>query len=75
MGAPVNIMVGDMGPIAPMSQYPQTPTVPNPGGSGVAASASIIDGTPLRVVSVVALAIGGLAGLRWAGIKFNVTVG
>lgn len=75
--SPVNTLLGDsaIGATAPMSGYPQTPPVANPGGSTVAGSVSVIDGTPLRVATVVLLAIGGLAGLRWAGFKFNVTVG
>lgn len=79
MGSPVNSLVG--GGIgssvqSPMSGYPQTPPVASPGGgSSIGLQASVIDGTPLRVATVVLLAVGGLAGLRWAGFKFNVTVG
>jgi hypothetical protein len=77
MGSPVNIMVGGgLGAgTAPMSNYPQTPSVATGSSVGVEAGGSIIDGTPLRVVTIVALAILGLAGLKWAGFKFNVTVG
>lgn len=77
-GSPVNTLLGEsaIGATAPMSGYPQTPSVANPGGSSVDASASAtIDGTPLRVATVVVLAVAGLAGLRWAGFKFNLTVG
>jgi hypothetical protein len=75
--AAVNSLLGDtaVGTTAPMSGYPQTPPVANPGGSQVGVGVSVVDGTPLRVATLVALAIGGLAGLRWAGFKFNVTVG
>lgn len=76
MGAPVNVMVGGgLGSSAPMSQYPQTPSVSTGSTVGIGASGSIIDGTPVRVATLVALAIFGLAGLKWAGFKFNVTVG
>lgn len=78
MGMPVNSLVGggiSMGATAPMSDYPQTQGVPHPGGSGIEAKAAIVDGTPMRVATVVVLAVAGLAGLKWAGFKFNVTVG
>jgi hypothetical protein len=35
----------------------------------------VIDGTPMRVVTIIALAVGGILGLRYAGFKFNVTAG
>lgn len=76
MAAPVNTMVGDMGVgTAPMSQYPQTPSVPHGASVGVDVSTGLVDGTPTRVATMVVLAIVGLAGLKWAGFKFNVTVG
>lgn len=76
MGAPVNVMVGgSLGGTAPMSQYPQTPSVATGSTVGVGASGSIIDGTPMRVATLVLLIIFGLVGLKWAGWKFNVTVG
>jgi hypothetical protein len=76
-GSPVNTLLGDsaIGATAPMSGYPQTPPVANPGGGSVSGNVSIVDGTPLRVATLVALSVGGLAGLRWAGFKFNVTIG
>lgn len=79
MGSPVNMLVGG-GAVpsgsAPMSGYPQTPSVPSPGsGSSLGVQANVIDGTPLRVATIVVLSVAGLAGLRWAGFKFNVTVG
>jgi hypothetical protein len=76
MGAPVNIMVGgQVGSTAPMSQYPQTPSVASGSQVSVGASGSVIDGTPMRVATIVVIAIFGLVGLKWAGWKFNVTVG
>ena len=76
MGAPVNVMVGGgIGSSAPMSNYPQTPSVASGSSVGVGVGGTIIDGTPVRVATLVALAIFGLAGLKWAGFKFNVTVG
>jgi hypothetical protein len=79
MGSPVNMLVGG-GTVprgtAPMSDFPQTPSVPSPGSGGsVGVQANVIDGTPLRVATIVVLSVAGLAGLRWAGFKFNVTVG
>lgn len=75
--SPVNTLLGDsaIGTTAPMSGYPQTPPVASPAGSSVSAGVNVVDGTPLRVATVVLLAVGGLAGLRWAGFKFNVTIG
>lgn len=76
MGAPVNVMVGGgLGSSAPMSQYQQTPSVASGSQVSVGASGSVIDGTPIRVATLVAIAIFGLVGLKWAGFKFNVTVG
>ncbi len=75
MGAPVNIMVGGSLGQAPMSNYPQTPSVADGSNVAIGASGSIIDGTPMRVATIVALSILGLVGLKWAGFKFNVTVG
>jgi hypothetical protein len=66
---------GGVSSSAPMSQYPQTPTVASGSSVNVGAGGSVIDGTPMRVATLVALAIFGLAGLKWAGFKFNVTVG
>jgi hypothetical protein len=76
LGAPVNIMVGgQLGSTAPMSNYAQTPTVATGSEVGVGAGGAIIDGTPMRVATLILLAIFALVGLRWAGFKFNVTVG
>lgn len=84
MGAPVNLMVGGGTYLgdqqtasgrAPMSGYPQTPSVASGSSVSIGAGGTIIDGTPVRVATLVALAIFGLAGLKWAGFKFNVTVG
>lgn len=71
-----NIMAGaNVGPLAPHSNYAQTPIVPDPAGSALGLEAKVIDGTPLRVATIVVVTIGGLVGLRWLGYKFNVTVG
>jgi len=72
----VNTMFG-VGPggSAPMSSYAQTPSVPESGHLGVGASVSGMDGTPLRVVTIMALMVLGLAGFKWAGYRFNVTSG
>lgn len=76
MGAPVNIMVGGgLGSSAPMSDYTQTPSVASGSQVSVGAGGSIIDGTPMRVATIVAIAIFALVGFKWAGYKFNVTVG
>lgn len=76
MRAPVNIMVGgQVGSGAPMSQYPQTPSVATGSQVDIGASGSVVDGTPMRVATIVAIAILALVGLKWAGYKFNVTVG
>lgn len=76
MGAPVNLMVGgQLGATAPMSNYPQTPTVASGSDATIGAGGYVVDGTPLRVVSIVLVMIFLLVGLRWAGWKFNVTVG
>lgn len=66
-----NSMVGGPAPTAPMSGYAQTqvPLTPNSSGN------LVIDGTPLRVVTLTVLAVGGIVALRWAGFKFNVVAG
>lgn len=58
-----------------MSQYAQTPSVASGSSVSIGAQGNVIDGTPMRVATIVALAIFGLVGLKWAGWKFNVTVG
>lgn len=76
MSAPVNVMVGGgLGSSAPMSSYPQTPSVASGSSVSVGAGGTVIDGTPMRVATVVAIAIFGLVAFKWAGYKFNVTVG
>lgn len=76
MQSPVNLMVGGgLGSTAPHSEYPQTPTVASGSQVSVGASGNIVDGTPMRVATIVAVAILALVGLKWAGFKFNVTVG
>lgn len=72
----VNTLIGGFGgATAPMSGYAQTPSVPATGAEGVGASVSLIDGTPMRVATIIVLTVVGLAGLRWSGFKFNVTTG
>lgn len=63
------------GNTAPHSEYAQTPTVSQRGDSTVSGGLSFIDGTPMRVATIMILAVLGLAGLRWAGYRFNVTSG
>lgn len=58
-----------------MSGYTQTPSVPDSGASAIGANVSFIDGTPMRVATIIILAVAGLAGFKWAGYKFNVTSG
>lgn len=60
---------------APMSQYPQTPSVGTTGDKMIGAEVGVTDGTPMRVATFILLAILGLVGLRWSGFKFNVTSG
>ena len=60
---------------APHSGYVQTPSVATAGQSELGAGISLIDGTPMRVATLIVLAVLGLAGLRWAGFRFNVTSG
>jgi hypothetical protein len=70
-----NTMIGgSFGAQAPMSGYPQT-QVPTASQSAMGSGGSVIDGTPMRVVTLIALAVGGIVGLRYAGFKFNVTAG
>jgi hypothetical protein len=72
----VNTMFGSpAGGTAPMSSYAQTPSVPDTGASGVGVGFSLVDGTPIRVATIVVIAVVGLAGLKWAGYRFNVTSG
>jgi len=75
MGAANPLIGANVGSMAPHSAYPQTPVVPDPAGSALGQERKVVDGTPLRAATLLVLAIGGLAGLRWAGFKFNVTVG
>lgn len=65
---------GDAGS-APHSGYIQTPSVASAAHSEVGAGVSLVDGTPMRVATLIVLVVLGLAGLRWAGFRFNVTSG
>ena len=70
----VNTMFG-AGPTAPHSAYAQTPSPPATGAESVGFNLSLTDGTPMRIVTIMVLVILGLAGLKWAGYRFNVTGG
>ena len=63
------------GQSAPHSDYTQTASVVDTGASSIGVGASFIDGTPMRVATIIILAVAGLAGFKWAGYKFNVTSG
>jgi hypothetical protein len=70
-----NTMIGgSFGAQSPMSGYPQT-QVPTQAQNALGIGGGVIDGTPMRVVTIVAIAVGGVIGLRYAGFKFNVTAG
>lgn len=74
MGLPANTMFGNpVVPLQPSSGMPQTPVPAEP--TTIGGTVTVVDGTPMRVASIVILAGVGLAGLKWAGFKFNVTVG
>jgi hypothetical protein len=68
-----NTLFGSSSQSAPMSSYTQTPSVSSEGHSELGVSASAIDGTPMRVATIIVLMVAGLAGLKWAGWRFNVT--
>jgi hypothetical protein len=71
-----NTMFGaTVGGTAPMSGYAQTPTVSATGAEGIGINTSMVDGTPMRVATIIVLSVVGLAGLKWAGFRFNVTSG
>lgn len=72
----VNTMFGSVpGGTAPMSQYPQTPGAAQAPHETIGANVSLIDGTPMRVATIIVLSVVGLAGMKWAGYRFNVTSG
>ena len=72
----VNTMFGvGIGGTAPHSNYQQTPSPPATGAESIGFNVSLIDQTPMRVVTIMVLVVLGLAGLRWAGYRFNVTGG
>jgi hypothetical protein len=66
---------GSLGGTAPHSSYAQTPSVPQSVDASVGIGGSLVDGTPMRVATIIILAVAGLAGLKWAGYRFNVTSG
>lgn len=65
----------DVGGSAPHSDYKQTPSVSASGDASVGYQEGGIDGTPMRVATLMILAVAGLYGLKVAGIRFNVTSG
>jgi hypothetical protein len=71
----INTMFGASGGGAPHSAYQQTPSVATGSEMGIGGSVNLTDGTPMRVATIILLTVAGLAGLRWAGFKFNVTAG
>ena len=72
----INTMFGaNIGGTAPMSNYAQTASVPTGSETGIGGALSLNDGTPMRVATIMLLMVAGLAGLKWAGFKFNVTAG
>jgi hypothetical protein len=72
----INTMFGSPpGGTAPHSNYEQTPGVPQTGAEGIGFSAGFVDGTPMRVATLIILSVAGLAGLKWAGYRFSVTSG
>lgn len=70
----VNTMF-QFGGTAPHSSYAQTPSTAQTGQETVGGGISLIDGTPMRIATIMILMVLGLAGLRWAGYRFNVTSG
>jgi hypothetical protein len=64
-----------IGGSAPHSDYKQTPSVSARGDASVGYDESMIDGTPMRVATIMILAVAGLYGLKVSGIRFNVTSG
>lgn len=60
---------------APHSGFIQTPSPAASGQSEIGAGIGLVDGTPMRVATIIVLVVLGLAGLRWAGFRFNVTGG
>ncbi len=65
----------DIGGSAPHSNYQQTPSVSARGDASVGYEEGGIDGTPMRVATIIILSVAGLYGLKVAGIRFNVTSG
>lgn len=60
---------------APHSGFIQTPSPAPSGQSEIGAGIGLVDATPMRVATIIVLVVLGLAGLRWAGFRFNVTAG
>lgn len=71
MPAHNSMIGGPMPATAPMSGYQQTQVPLTPNGS----NSVVIDGTPLRVVMIVAVAAAGAFFLNHSGIKFHVVAG
>lgn len=71
----INTMFGaSVGGPAPHSSYTQTPSVPTGSELGLNIGGGL-EGIPTRVATIIILTVAGLAGLKWAGFKFNVTAG
>lgn len=71
-----NVMFGSPpGGPAPMSGYAQTPGVSQTGAETVGVSGTLVDGTPMRVATIILLMVAGLAGLKALNYRFNVTSG
>lgn len=71
-----NPMFGGVQATAPMSGYPQTPSTPQPASAPtLSGNSRVIDGTPLRVATIGGLMIAGLVGLKYVGLKFNISAG
>lgn len=59
------------GPQIGYSQVPPSDPVP---GNQTPLPVGAVDDTPVKLFIGVALALGGLAAFKWAGIRFNVGV-
>ena len=65
----------NVGGTAPHSSYAQTPSVTARGDASIGYDEGKIDGTPMRVATIIVLMVAGLYGLKVAGIRYNVTSG
>lgn len=74
MPAHNTMLGGAYGQRSPSSGFAQT-QITQPVGNAITTGTRVIDGTPLRVVTIAAIGVAGVVALRWAGFKFNVTAG